>query len=334
MGAPGTGPIGLLGDVMLGRGVADALGAGTPPVDVWAPEVREIAASCDAVVCNLECCVSSGGERTERVRDKPFFFRAPPVAVESLPALGVRVAGLANNHALDYETEALADTLEALSGAGIAAVGAGPEVEAARRGVTIEIGGRRVGIVAISDHPAAYGARTGEPGIAYADLRAGIPAWLTVELVRLRHECDLVIAFPHWGPNMATEPPASRQLAAEQMQEAGADLIAGHSAHVFHGVGWGERGPVVFDLGDGLDDYRVDPELRNDLGLFALWTPGPDRGELEIVGLALDHCRTGLATGDEAEWIAGRLERACAALGTAVERVSEGRFRISPQIDG
>ena len=332
MGAPpATGAIALLGDVMLGRKVADALAEPTSPEDVWAPELRELAASCDVVLCNLECCVSSGGRPTERIAGKPFFFRAPPVAIASLRAIGIDAVGLANNHALDYETEALADTLDSLAEAGISLAGAGRDVQAARRGTSIEAGGRRIGLLALSDHPVEYAAAAAEPGIAYADLRRALPGWMVDELARLRSECDLVVAFPHWGPNMTTEPSASQRHLATQMQAGGADLVAGHSAHVFHGVGWGPRGPIAFDLGDALDDYRVDPVLRNDLGLMALWRPGDPAAELELVGLALEFCRTRLAAGAEAEWIGARLQRACEPLGTSVEQVAEGRFRVAPR---
>jgi hypothetical protein len=178
----------------------------------------------------------------------------------------------------------------------------------------------------VSDHPEEFAAGGDSPGIAYADLPRGVPEWLGDELARLRAECDLVVAFPHWGPNMTTQPAPWQRKAAEEMQQAGADLVAGHSAHVFHGVAWAEPGPLLFDLGDALDDYAVDPVLRNDLGVMALWRPG----ELELVGLALDFCHTRLAEGPEAEWIAARLERACGELGTRVERTAEQRFAISP----
>ena len=321
--------IGLLGDVMLGRSVADALGK-VAPEDVWAPAVREIAASCDAVICNLECCISERGRRTERIPGKPFFFRGPPKAIGSLEAIGVRAVGLANNHALDYEVEALADTLERLRAAGIAFAGAGVDVDAGRRGIVVDAAGRRIGMVAVSDHPEEFAAAPDTPGIAYADLRRGIPAWLEAELGRVRAECDLLVAFPHWGFNMTSEPAAWQRDAGRALQDAGADLVAGHSAHVFHGLGWTARGPLVFDLGDALDDYRVDSELRNDLGVMALWRPGAEL-ELELVGLALDFCHTRLAEGAEAEWIAARLERACAELGTTVARSGEQRFVIAPE---
>ncbi|MEK6328388.1 MAG: CapA family protein [Actinomycetota bacterium] len=323
-----TPTIALLGDVMLGRAVAERL-ADVQPEEVWAPEVRELCQSCDLVICNLECCISSRGEPTERVRQKPFFFRGPPQAVRSLAAIGVGAVGLANNHALDYEVEALIETLELLGEAGIAVAGAGRDEPEARRATIVEAGGRRLGLVAVSDHPREFAAGRDAPGIAFGDLRRGVPDWLAGELARLDRECDHVVAFPHWGPNMTTEPAGWQRRAAAELQDAGADLVAGHSAHVFHGVGGGRRGPLLYDLGDALDDYAVDPGLRNDLGVLAIWRPGDPELELELVGLALDHCLTRLAAGQDAEWIAQRLAPACEQLGTRVERIAEQRFRVA-----
>jgi poly-gamma-glutamate capsule biosynthesis protein CapA/YwtB (metallophosphatase superfamily) len=324
-----TPTIALLGDVMLGRAVAERL-AGVPPEEVWAPEVRELCCSCDLVICNLECCISTRGEPTERVRHKPFFFRGPPQAVRSLEAIGVRIAGLANNHALDYEAEALVETHELLAAAGIAVAGAGQGEFEARRGAIVEAGGRRLGLLAVSDHPREFAAGRDSPGIAYGTLHRAIPDWVAGELARLVRECDHVVAFPHWGPNMTTEPASWQRRAAAELQSAGADLVAGHSAHVFHGAGWGSSGPLLYDLGDALDDYAVDTGLRNDLGLLAIWRPGDSEVELELHGLALDYCRTRLAAGRDAEWIAQRLTGACERLGTRVERIGEQRFRVAP----
>jgi poly-gamma-glutamate synthesis protein (capsule biosynthesis protein) len=324
-----TAVIALLGDVMLGRAVAERL-ADAPPEEVWAPEVRELCRDCDLVICNLECCISTRGDPTGRIRPKPFFFRGPPQAVQSLQAIGVRAVGLANNHALDYEVEALVETLQLLGEAGIAVAGAGRGESEARRGVVVDAGGRRLGLVAVSDHPREFAAGPGSPGIAFADMHGGIPDWLAREVARLAEECDQVVAFPHWGPNMSAEPASWQRLAADELQEAGADLVAGHSAHIFHGAAWGRRGPLLYDLGDALDDYAVDSALRNDLGMLAIWRPGAPETELELVGLALEHCRTRLAGGDEAEWIARRLTTASERLGTRVERVGEQRFRVAP----
>jgi len=319
--------IGLLGDVMLGRMVAGALHRQRPE-ELWAAELRELAGSLDLVVCNLECCISERGEPTALIEGKPFFFRGPPAAVDALKAMNIGAVGLANNHALDFGEEALEDTLELLHAAGIATAGAGLGAEAARRPAVAAAAELSVGLVAVTDHPAEYAAAPGRWGVAHATLRRELPEWLAEQIAAVRERCDLVVVFAHWGPNMSTRPASWQQGAAVSLLAAGADLVAGHSAHVFHGVGW-NGSPVLFDLGDVLDDYMVDPELRNELGVFAIWRPHAEQ-QLELVGLRLEYCRTRLADGLDADWIAARLERACRELGTTVTRTAEQRFAIEP----
>ncbi|WP_179817406.1 CapA family protein [Allostreptomyces psammosilenae] len=308
----------LAGDTMLGRMVAEEL-ATVPPTALFSDGVVAAAHEADLFVLNLECAVSERGERWPDPY-KPFFFRAPPIATEALRHLGVDCVTLANNHALDYGVPALLDTLEHLAGAGIACVGAGSDVATARAPAFLqgppEAGrgdGLSVGVVGVTDHPPDYAAGPDHPGVAYADLYAGTPEWLLDIVTGLR--TDIRLVFPHWGPNMATEPLDHVRLAAEAFHAAGATLVAGHSAHVFQGV----RDHVLYDLGDFIDDYATDPRLRNDLGLLFLVTfDGPRPVRLEAVPLALDYCRTRLAGADERRWIARRFRSACAALGTEV----------------
>jgi poly-gamma-glutamate capsule biosynthesis protein CapA/YwtB (metallophosphatase superfamily) len=313
----------LAGDTMLGRGVAERL-RGDPRAPLVAPEVAEAVASADLFVLNLECCISERGERLPDPH-KRFFFRAPPVAAERLAELGVDAVTLANNHALDYGPVALLDTLDHLDRAGIAHVGAGADADAARAPATIGADAVRLRVVAASDHPADCAAGPGRPGIAYADLRRGeVPVWL-LDSARPDAWASAVLVTPHWGPNMRAEPLARVRRAAAALVAAGATLVAGHSAHVFQGV----AGHVLYDLGDFLDDYAVDPELRNDLGLLWLVT-FDDRGprRLEALPLTLEHCNTRLATGDDARWVMRRFRALCARLGTEV-REEEGRCVVS-----
>jgi poly-gamma-glutamate capsule biosynthesis protein CapA/YwtB (metallophosphatase superfamily) len=298
----------LAGDTMLGRGVARELGR-RPPQSLVEPALVEVVREADLVLLNLECCISERGEPVP----KAFTFRAPPAAVETLLHLGVTCVTLANNHALDYGADALLDTFEHLRSAGIAWVGAGPDVAAARAPVTID----GITIVAFADHPAEFAARADRPGIAYVDLERGLPDWL-------RRSAAGAIVTPHWGPNMTSEPLPVVRAAARALREAGASLVAGHSAHVFHGV----EGNVLFDMGDFLDDYAVDGRLRNDLGLLFLVDLEPDGPRrTEAVPLKLDFCYTRLAVGDDAAWLRRRFRDACAAFGTDV-REEDGRLVI------
>jgi poly-gamma-glutamate synthesis protein (capsule biosynthesis protein) len=236
-----------------------------------------------------------------------FHFRAPPWAADVLARLGVDCVTLANNHALDFGPDALLDTLSHLDTAGIRAVGAGTDSERARSPVVLDTGGFRLGVVAFADHPAEYAADTDRPGIAYADLRSRLPAWLMPF-----PDADAVLATPHWGPNMTSEPPDYIRDAARALVDAGATIVAGHSAHVFHGV----AAQVLYDLGDFVDDYRVDTRLRNDLGLLFLVDLSGDR--LDAVPLKLEFAHTRLATGPDAAWIGRRFTAACAPFGTEV----------------
>jgi hypothetical protein len=108
---------------------------------------------------------------------------------------------------------------------------------------------------------------------------------------------------------MATAPARWQRRRARELVAAGADLVAGHSAYVFHGIEPVDGRLALFDLGGALDDYAVDPRRRNDLGILALWRPRSS-AELELVGLELRVCETRLAHGSAVDWITARLERA------------------------
>jgi poly-gamma-glutamate capsule biosynthesis protein CapA/YwtB (metallophosphatase superfamily) len=315
--------VALAGDTMLGRGVARTLTT-TPPAALVAPEVRDALGQADLVVLNLECCISERGRRWD-APGKPFFFRAPPRAVELLILLGVDCVTLANNHALDYGVDALADTLAHLTTAGIAAVGAGADLEQARRPAMLAASGLRVAVVGVTDHPADFAAGANRPGVAYANLGRQVPDWLLQTVREAGASVDAVLVTPHWGPNMTAAPVRHVRRTATELVEACATLVAGHSAHVPHGV----AGRVLYDLGDFLDDYRIDPRLRNDLGLLFLVTldrRGPIR--LEALPLKLEYCHTRLAAGEDAAWMRRRFRAACADLGTELEEAA-GRLIIS-----
>ncbi|HZC28460.1 MAG TPA: CapA family protein [Gaiellaceae bacterium] len=297
----------LAGDTMLGRGVAERL-ATVEPEALFARELVEIVHDADLFVLNLECCISARGTPDP---DAVFHFRAPPWATQVLAYLGVDCVTLANNHALDFGPDALLDTLTHLDADGIRAVGAGTDLGRARAPVVLEERGFRLGVVAITDHPQRYAATPDRPGVAYAELASGgLPEWVAATIAAL--DADAVLVTPHWGPNMTREPVPHVRTAASLLCRSGATLVAGHSAHVFHGVG----PRVLYDLGDFVDDYRVEPNLRNDLGLLFLVELDGDR--LEAVPLKLEYAHTRLAGGDDRAWIRRRFTDACAALGTPV----------------
>jgi poly-gamma-glutamate capsule biosynthesis protein CapA/YwtB (metallophosphatase superfamily) len=313
----------LAGDTMLGRGVAELL-RDDPARPLWAPQVRAFIAEADLAVLNLECCISERGERWPDPA-KPFFFRAPPVAAERLADLGVDCVTLANNHALDYGAAALLDTLHHLDRAGIGAVGAGADLARARGPAILVADGQRVGVIGVADHPLDFAAAERGPGIAYEPLSASLPEWLADAIAGL--DVDVTLVTPHWGPNMVPSPIPQVRAAAQAFVAAGATVVAGHSAHVFHGVEWaGEGQMVLYDLGDFIDDYAVHPTLRNDHGI--LWAVEVEAGApvaVDALPLRLEYGFTRVAEEDEADWIRRRLGQACAEFGTTVSE-RDGRL--------
>ncbi|MFG1855915.1 CapA family protein [Actinomadura geliboluensis] len=314
--------VALAGDTMLGRGVGIRI-AEYGPHGLFSGGVRDAFAEADLALLNLECCVSDRG-RPWDAPGKPFHFRAPPDAVDVLAELGVDCVTLANNHALDYGADALADTVDLLGRAGIRTIGAGEDLAAAEEPAVLEARGTRVAVVGVTDHPADFAAGPDRPGVAFTDLREGVPDDLARRIRELRDGVGTVLVMPHWGPNMTSEPPRYVRRAARSLVDAGASLVAGSSAHVFHGA----APPVVFDMGDFIDDYIVDPMLRNDLGLLFLVTVDEGRpSRFEAVPLRLDFARTECAEGADHAWITERFTAACRAFGTDVA-VRDGRLVI------
>ena len=71
-----------------------------------------------------------------------------------------------------------------------------------------------------------------------------MPDWVADAIAAL--DADAILVTPHWEWNMTAEPVAHVRAAARGLLEAGATLVAGHSAHVFHGIAL----RVLCDLGD------------------------------------------------------------------------------------
>lgn len=315
-----------LGDVMLARGVSDVL-ARSDPESLWG-DCLDLLGEADLRFANLECCISDQGKPFEPPR--VFNFRAIPKAIEVLVAARIDIVNLANNHSLDHQEPALFDTLERLNRAGIAHVGAGRNLWEASRPTVLEAAGRRVGFVGFADHYAEYAASAEGPGIFQLDTRNDDPEIVIREVTRARESgADLVVVSAHCGPNMVTHPSNHLRKFARAIVSGGADLWFGHSAHVFHGVEFVRGKPIIFDGGDFLDDYAIDRVRRNDRSLAWLVSWEQDRISVEGVPVQLSFTRTDLAVGEDFDWIADRLDRLCAEMGTAVFRRGD-RLILAP----
>ena len=327
---------------MLGRLVDERQrGRTRPPAAVWG-DVLDRLTALDGLFVNLECCLSTRGREWRRTR-RAFHFRADPEwAVPALEAAGVDCVALANNHVLDYEEPALIDTLDALDDAGIAHAGAGRNVEEAREPAVVTVAGPDAGdaltvaFVAFTDNAPEYAAGPNDPGTARVEFDVEDEEGLRIvdeALAAARDtDPDLVVASLHWGPNMRESPPFAFREFAGWLVERGVDVVHGHSAHVFQGVEVRQGRPVLYDTGDFVDDYRVDPELRNDRSvLFEVRATAAGPTELRLLPVEIDDCAVSRADRTAAEWSRERMRDLSAAFDTEFDR--DGAELVLP-LDG
>jgi poly-gamma-glutamate capsule biosynthesis protein CapA/YwtB (metallophosphatase superfamily) len=315
----------LTGDVMLGRGVAESLDHRMRPEESWG-DVRSLLEDADLRIINLECAITDNEQPWTRT-PKVFHFRAPPSAIETLRAARIDACSLANNHTLDFEEQGLLDTLEHLDAAGIRHAGAGRNREEAADTAVLAVPSdptRRVALLAFTDNEPPFAAGADWPGTNYLPVSLQPDVLLRVEkaVATLREMgVETVIVSNHWGPNMVRRPRELFRRFARAVIDRGADIFYGHSAHVFQGVEIYRGKPIIYDTGDFIDDYAVDPRMRNDWSfLFRVSLEEGGFQRLELTPVKLSYARVDLAKGGEREKILDRMERLSAEMGTVFAR--------------
>ena len=308
----------LGGDVMLGRLVNEVV-LERGPKHIWGSTL-DLLRSADATLVNLECVIAKGGERFFPPR--VFYFRADPRTAQALSVAGIDFVSLANNHALDFQAEGLLETIDHLDGLGIAHAGAGRNRKAASKPAIIEVSGVKIGVVASADHFREYGAGEDSPGTNLIEVNL---EGKTVERVRTAVRAartagaELVVFSIHWGPNMRQVPTPNFIDFAHAVMDAGADIFHGHSAHIFQGIEVYDGKLILYDTGDLIDDYYVDPDLRNDQQLLYIvkaTQAGIER--LEMVPLLINNMQVNIAQGENFEVIRERLARLSRRFGTEI----------------
>jgi poly-gamma-glutamate synthesis protein (capsule biosynthesis protein) len=318
--------LGFGGDAMFGRKTAESLRAYGTSV-LWEGASPPLGRPSWLLV-NLECALTARQERGPKAAPV-FFFRAPPdLGVAALRAAHVSCVNLANNHVLDFGIAGLLETLAALDHAGIAHVGAGANLETAAAPRLFAVEGLRLAVLGFTDNEPGWAAGPTHPGVHYAPLDPGDAAFTALldRIATAREQADLVVVSAHWGPNMREHPRPAARRAARLLVEAGAGVVHGHSAHVIQGVELIEGQPVLYDCGGLVDDYAVDPVLRNDWSFLFLLDH--EHAELRAVPLQLDHCQTRTAPTDVAPTMCARLLERCRELATAA--VTDGLEVVIP----
>ena len=257
-----------------------------------APDLIEEMRSADIMVLNNEFPYSDRGTPTP---EKQFTFRARPQTVSYLGDLGVDLVSLANNHAYDYGETAFLDTMDTLAQAGIAYVGAGRNLQEARRPVYYIINNMKIAFVAATqierlDNPDTKGA---------TDTSAGVfRCWNgdnLLETVReARQNSDFVIVFLHWGTENQDTIDWAQEKQAPEVAEAGADLIIGAHPHCLQQISMVNGVPVVYSLGNFWFNSKT-----VDTGMVKVVLNENGLQSLQFIPCLQSGCKTSLVQGEE-----------------------------------
>jgi poly-gamma-glutamate synthesis protein (capsule biosynthesis protein) len=275
----------------------------------------------DITMANLETAVSERGEP----EPKTFTFRAPPSAYPALRSAGVDVLSLANNHGMDFGPDAFLDTIDlaAQPETGVPLIGAGRDVHEAYTPFRTTIRGQRISILAASTIIDAHlidswTATETQPGLAEAD-----DPTLLLEAVRTeRAQADTLVVYLHWGVEYADCAVEDQFELANQLVDAGADVVLGSHAHVPLGAGMLNGAYVDYGLGNFIFGSAHDGGLVS--GVLHLTLTGRRVDEAEWLPARIANGIPTMLEGDEAAEASASWEglRDCTGLAPGTERAT------------
>lgn len=309
----------FVGDVMLGRLVNEVLKR-EPPSYPWG-NTLPVFKQADLRFCNLECVLSDIGQPWS-ITPKVFHFRSDAKNIAVLKRANINTVSLANNHSLDFEYEAFFQMLKILDEAGIAFAGAGADLAAAATPAILKVGRESLGFLAFSDNEPNWEAGLKIPGIFYVPIdKSDLRAKNLFRLVReTKEKVDFLIVSAHWGPNWGYAPPAEHSPFAHELIDHGADLIFGHSSHVFRGIEVYKDKPILYSVGNFIDDYAVDEIERNDESfIFMVEVKKGTVSQITLFPTLIENLQARLASGNEAENIALKMQTLCAEMQSPAE---------------
>ncbi len=287
----------------------------------------------DARVINLETSVTRSAEFAP---GKPVHYRMSPGNLPALTVARPDACALANNHVLDFGRAGLRETLDALAGAGLAAVGAGRDAAGARRpaAVPVPAGGRAVIFacgVASSGIPPGWAAAVTRPGVDLLPGLSGAAADDVIARVQaVRQPGDVVIVSIHWGSNWGYGVDDDQVRFARRLIDGGVDVIHGHSSHHPRPVEVYRGRLILYGCGDCVDDYEGisgHEEFRGDLRLLYFPSVAADTGALDalrMVPMQARKMRLCHANAADSQWLRLVLERISRGFGTRISRQPDG----------
>jgi hypothetical protein len=248
--------------------------------------VRDQIQAADIAFCQSESSYSdkgsmgSSGPRGASPRDLKGY--------PAFAAAGFNVVSMASNHTMDWGRDAILDSIERMRRDGMQTVGAGKDLDDARKPAILERDGFRIAFLGYcSVAPKGYYAVPGRAGVApmraishfeaLEDDQPGTPpkvmTWpldrdleaVVGDVTRARDQADIVVVSFHWGVHFIPIWIADYQpVVAHAVIDAGADAIVGHHPHILKAVEVYRGKPIFYSLGNFAHDSIPGDQKRDD----------------------------------------------------------------------
>ena len=292
----------------------------------------------DVRLINLETSVTRSDDYWQ---GKGPHYRMHPDNISALTAAKIDVCSLANNHVLDWGYPGLTETVATLKQAKIHIAGAGHNLQKAETPAVMEVEGKGRVIVfsyglPTSGIPASWAASAGKPGVnLLKNLSDETVRHTKAKVEDVKQAGDIVVASIHWGSNWGYEiPPEQTRFAHTLIDEAGVDVIHGHSSHHAKGIEVYQGKLILYGAGDFLNDYegiRGYEHFRDDLALMYFVSVEPSTGKLvhvHMTPIQIKHFRANRASRADALWLQGILNREGKTFRTRVEMDADNTLTL------
>ena len=199
----------------------------------------------DFNIANLECSIT---DDTENAEDKTFTFALPTEYVTPLKEVGFNLFTLATNHILDYGVDSMMNTIKVLDENDFIHIGAGKNIEEAKKAYIKEIDGKRYAFLSAS---AVLPSDNWKATYDRAGVFNGYDiSELCDEVRNVKPFVDKVIVYMHWGRELETVSNTWQKQYARRIVDAGADLIVGAHPHMVQEIEYYKNVPIIYSLGN------------------------------------------------------------------------------------
>ncbi len=297
---------------------------------IWGDALKELErASPDVKIINLETSITKSNDYWE---SKEIHYRMHPDNINCIKAANIDYCSLANNHVLDWGYSGLTETLETLKKANIKSGGAGQNLIKAEMPAVIGVEGKGRVIVfsygaETSGIPFSWAALKDKPGVnLLKDLSDKTIRQIKEKVGKVKKQGDIVVASIHWGSNWGFHiPPEQIEFAHKLIDDAGVDIIHGHSSHHVKGIEVYKDKPIIYGCGDFINDYEGIggyEDFRDDLTLMYFVSMDPSTGKLvhlQMTPMQVKHFKANRASMADSLWLRDTLNREGKEFGTRVE---------------